>query len=419
VIAALGCGNGGDDAGEAKRAPVTVAGLPGIDVAKVADRVEALRGLEFDRLPKAQVVSEKKLARQLRDAERAAVRADPDRVDREERSAAAAAALLFLSGVIDSDSELTLIASGDTDIGGVYLPEQGRIYVVRQEVRRSRRIAETIIAHELVHALEDQSFELDDSSDPVSDMSDARQALAEGSATVAEAQYGSRNLETNRTARDLLGRHLRRLRAEKAPAGLRPAIGFPYIAGADFVTALLKRGGWKQVTEAGQHPPTTTEQILHPAKYLDGEGAERVQIEAGTALGKGWRRVGRADLGELSTRMVLAAGLPRARADRAAAGWAGGSFEVWYRRRLPGIRCSQSCRKQASAVLAWKWDDAAEAREFARAVRAYLPAALQASRSGRDTWSIPDGSAAFVARGSETTLTFAPGERLAKRLAAG
>jgi hypothetical protein len=142
-----------------------------------------------------------------------------------------------------------------------------------------------------------------------------------------------------------------------------------------------------------------------------------VEIPAAVKPGRPWRRLAGGDVGELSTRVILATGLPGPAANRAAAGWGGGAYRTWYRRELPTIDCRQSCREQAVAVLAWSWDDEREAREFERALDRYLRDGLKASPAGGGGWELAGGVAATAARGNRTTLVLAPEARLAARLA--
>jgi hypothetical protein len=123
-------------------------------------------------------------------------------------------------------------------------------------------------------------------------------------------------------------------------------------------------------------------------------------------------------VGELTTRMVLSAGLPARRADPAATGWGGGAFKVWYLRSLPTIRCGRRCRERAAAVLAWDWDDDAGAAAFRRELRAYVKDGLAGRAVRRGTWRFGDGAGALAGRARLTALAFAPDERLAERLAA-
>jgi hypothetical protein len=423
AVATAGCGGGDESnqtAGEAEAGANAgvIPGLHGIREATVARRVEQLRGLKFRRLPAVEVVDERELERAVEKVSRKRIQSDPALADREERSAAAAEALLLLSGVVDSKSDVALLKAAGSDIGGIYIDQQDKLYLVRKLVGRSRRIAEIVIAHELIHALEDQNLQIFERSDqPLSDRSDAGHALIEGSATLGESEYASRYVDKDQSPQQILARRLRGIRKAKAPPGLQPAIGFPYIAGTQFASSLQRPGGWRAVTDAEKRPPESTEQILHPRKYLRREEPKRISIDLKKSLPSGWRRLGGGDLGELSTRMVLAAGVSQKRAIDAARGWAGGTFEIWYERRLPTIQCGQHCRAHTAAVLTWVSDTPQAGGGLRRALRAYLRAGVDATASGRDSWRVNDGAAMLVGHGPRTTLVFAPDERLAGRLA--
>ena len=88
------------------------------------------------------------------------------------------------------------------------------------------------------------------------------------------------------------------------------------------MTPLLANG----VADVWAALPTTTEQILHPEKYLAGEGALPVSLPPLTpALGAGWRSLLGSSFGEFSLQNLLLLGLAadRVLVQRAAAGWGG------------------------------------------------------------------------------------------------
>jgi hypothetical protein len=108
--------------------------------------------------------------------------------------------------------------------------------------------------------------------------------------------------------------------------------------------------------------------------------------------------------------------LDPAAASAAAAGWGGGRYELWERRRPPK-GCATPCRRADVLVLAWRWDTAKDAEAFATALTAWLPTHLHARPLGRGRWSVGDGAAYLDARPRATSLVFAPGAGLAARLA--
>jgi hypothetical protein len=96
-----------------------------------------------------------------------------------------------------------------------------------------------------------------------------------------------------------------------------------YGDGLEFVVALVADTGWTAVDRALKHPPRSTEQILHPEKYLDGEEPIEVELTVPDAL-RGYRVVNDNVLGEYGLDMLLREGGVAGKvATTAAAGWGG------------------------------------------------------------------------------------------------
>ena len=205
---------------------------------------------------------------------------------------------------------------------------------------------ELYLIHELTHALEDQHFDLsrlmDGGPDLTEDTSQAYRALAEGDATfvmydwlfqktlerhVYEMEDLERLRDAMRSATE--GPESERLRA--APLYLRETLLFAYSDGLLFVHALYRDGGWERVNDAFRKPPETTEQIMHPEKYLAGEGARVVAAPDSTALrDAGWSRQGEGRLGELGLSLFVR-NLAGARPvpPGIGRGWGGDHYTLW------------------------------------------------------------------------------------------
>jgi len=154
--------------------------------------------------------------------------------------------------------------------------------------RRKLFIAETtpsesqdaVLAHELAHALADQSFHLaryirqGRKSD---DGSTARLAVMEGQATWLMSEYLARR--TGKSLRDspeavaLIGNENAGAGGqypvfESEPLYLRKALVFPYTQGMLFQDAVLRHDGQEGFAEVFLHAPVSTQQILHPDTYF-------------------------------------------------------------------------------------------------------------------------------------------------------
>jgi hypothetical protein len=156
-----------------------------------------------------------------------------------------------------------------------------------------------VLAHELTHALQDQSFGIEkwmkgsaetadkrkDDPSP-SDIendeeSSARQAVVEGQAMVVLLDYSlaptGKTLLNSPQIVDALEQGMLQGTADspkfrEAPMFLKEELTFPYRYGLDFTVALL-RAGEKEMAYAGafQNPPKTTREIMEPQTYITHE----------------------------------------------------------------------------------------------------------------------------------------------------
>jgi hypothetical protein len=378
ILVAIGFATEGED--EPAAAP------PPAPVSVIAHRVEALRQLRYDEVPKPVEVTAATARREgLADVDRS-YPAKQRHADEQ---------VLKMLGLIEPDADLRDLTGSlfEQGVAGYYDPRDGRLRVVTGTGTGTRVLSEMTLAHELTHALEDQRFGLDEPKG-TDDRALARTALIEGTATALMYAYVQRYFTSEETLGGLLGA------AFEDTGGLPPfmeaQVVFPYVGGNSFVDELLRRAGgrWSLVNLAYRsHPPSSTEQVLHPAAYFDADAPERVRVGAGAVLGKGWTRAAAGTWGELQTRELLATGVGGAGA--AAAGWGGDRYELWQSEAGLGD----------VLVMRWRWDTRRDEREFAGKLREWVHDKL-------------GGQATTVAvRRGVVTLAIAPDARLAGRLA--
>ena len=286
-------------------------------------------------------------------------------------------------GIIDRDTdlyELYLDLFTETVLG-FYDTDEKMLFVV-QDGPELRPVDVSTYAHEVTHALQQVHFDIDSIFDELKedrDRSTAFRGLVEGDAQIAETIFVMTYLDDEERAA------IQQAYAEfdlsafrSAPYVIQRAFVFPYQEGAQFVAALYQISGWEMVNEAYAAPPESTEQILHPDKYLAGEAPIRVEApDLGLLLDEGWIEVSRDTFGEFSILTYLETGVPEALAFAAAEGWGGDAYVL--------IR-----DPEGEAVLAVRseWDSPQDAMEFfdtfAEAVR---------GRSGSE-WKDVDGNPA-------------------------
>lgn len=223
-------------------------------------------------------------------------------------------------------------------------------------------------AHEYVHALQDQNYDLkyglgfdDELCEQDTERCAALQALLEGDATLVEEGWLV-NHATMQDREELLDFYsdLQTPIFERAPAFLQEDFIFPYLQGRIFIMNFWQRNQSESLAALYQNPPVSTEQILHPEKY-PGDTPIPVELPDLTAvLGGGWEEIDRNVMGEWYTYLVLARGNdPAARiedtqANDAAQGWGGDSYLVYQQ------------AESGAVVIVWRqtWDTTEDGSEF-------------------------------------------------------
>jgi hypothetical protein len=218
-------------------------------------------------------------------------------------------------------------------LAGYYEPADGTMYMAGD---LGDEEAEATLAHELVHALQDQRWDLGRRSKyrpGDGDRSEALSALAEGDATSAmfDVMIAGRRPGSGGTALDIsdevfaeqIRDGLNQGPAANAPRVMRSSLGAPYIYGTLFVHALRRRGGWGAVDRAWEDAPTTSEQVLHVDKWQAHEPAVAVQPPSFAALGPGWQVADEDSEGELGARIAFEEWMDPKVAAEVSAGWGG------------------------------------------------------------------------------------------------
>jgi hypothetical protein len=206
--------------------------------------------------------------------------------EREAESDAAWDDALHLLGVLRPGQSLEQVERRALtgQVAGLYVPRTRRLYVLGSGGTAPR----AVVAHEVVHALQDEHFDL--RRGPFAprprdhDGELAAQALVEGDATEVQTRYIA-----TLSPLDLIGELGRTVRAVPGTAvdGTAPFLErqllFPYTAGREFVRALRARGGQRLLDRAFRNPPRTTAAVLDPARYLAGDPPpQAVRLPAGS-----------------------------------------------------------------------------------------------------------------------------------------
>lgn len=299
-------------------------------------------------------------------------------------------------------------------LAGYYEPADGTMYMASD---LGDQEAEATLAHELVHALQDQRWNLGDRSKyrpGDGDRSESVSALAEGDATsamfdvmIARAAPGSGKTAVD-LPDDVFAEQIRAGMNEgpsaKAPHVMRTSLAAPYIYGTLFVHALRRQGGWAAVNRAWDDPPTTTEQVLHLDKWQAHEQPVKIAAPTFATLGPGWKVSDEDSEGELGLRLALEEWTDPKTAADLSAGWGGDR----------GVLLTNGDR----AAFAWRLEYDAGKTKDERAVRAWnaIPKALakalgspKVSDAKFVCFERPDrGPFAVARRGADLVLVLGP-----------
>jgi len=389
--------------------------------------IETVRGLRTDIERLRELRFERDVPISLEDGEQVRAHAlhELDRPSAQQDLAAFSAMLsVFRMAPTDTDVRKTYADILAEAVAGYYDPDTRRLVLVQQagafegSEAALGMLEQVTAAHELVHALQDQHFDLWTLRDRVGtddDIDLALTALIEGDATWSMMLHASPEIARLPKSVDL-GTLLAAMGGgesassgggalARAPAIFRESLVFPYVGGLVFARALWLSGGFPSLDGAFREPPMSTEQILHPERWRI-DPPLRLQLpDLRAAFGEGWTPVSENTVGEAVTRWLLD-DLERTpgSAARAAAGWGGDRYSLW-----------RAADGGLGGVWVTTWDSDQDADEFLSQVLPWAEA-----RSGRKipakraVWSTPSGWWAVEARGQDVVVVVDAPELVAR-----
>jgi hypothetical protein len=212
------------------------------------------------------------------------------RVEEEYPNERAAKDALFIQLMGFSNKELDLKKIRKkifiNNAGGLYNEKTKELFALN-DYRTVNMMNAMIIVHELRHALQDAHFNLSEILGQYSDFDDRKLAVlsaVEGDATFVMVIFNNFDpevLSSTISSDPLISFSPIGNTAQlyQAPDIVRHQLTMPYIKGLRFVSAVYKKKKWKGVNKILKLPPDSTEQILHPEKYLKREQPIPVAID--------------------------------------------------------------------------------------------------------------------------------------------
>jgi len=298
-----------------------------------------------------------------------------------------------------------------------------------------------VLAHELTHALQDQSFDLEkwledidinDEKEPTAadieadEVSEARQAVVEGQAMVTLVDYmleptGQSLLGSPQIAKALeegmLVGTADSAEFKNAPLFLKESLTFPYRYGLDFEAALLLNGGkQKAFADTFTNPPRTTRQIMEPKTYLSGERLEPMRLPDFDHDFKNYERFDIGAMGEFDVALLVD--------QYAGVEVSHGLYPHWRGGYYYAARPKGDATAPLDVLYLSRWSDAESAAKFAaiyagglekrykhvhqveeNATKDAAQLPVPATLTGTHTWLTEEGPVVMVVRAASVLVT--------------
>ncbi len=217
--------------------------------------------------------------------------------------------LLKRLGLLPDDADLLglLVELYGAQVAAFYRPDTKRFYIIARD-QPFGATDKIIVAHEYTHALQDQHFDLEGTR--ITDLTQGDAVLGqlgpiEGDATLTMQLWMLEpgNLSPEE-ALEVLFESFGQLddpTLASMPPVLRRQLEYPYVEGFIFIQEIYNAGGFDAVNATlSTAIPASTEQVLHPDKYMANEAPIPVSLpDATSALGDGWQSVYQQTMGEL------------------------------------------------------------------------------------------------------------------------
>ena len=349
----------------------------------------------------------------------------------------------------DFDLQTFLLALLREQVAGYYDPKTKTVNLLDWvDVEQQR----PVLAHELTHALQDQSFGLEkwmkagagdlagNSKDPTpadienDETAAARQAVVEGQAMVVLVDY---MLEpTGQSLKDspqivealkqgMLVGTADSIQFHNAPLYLKEALTFPYRYGIDFVADVLAKSG-KEKAFAGifANPPRTTREIMEPKTYLSREHLEPMRLPEFPRIFKSYDLFDSGAVGEFDVAVLIDQYAGSKTSHDLYPHWRGGYYYA--------ARPKSNADGTLGLLYVSRWSSPEKSGEFAaiyarslekRYRRAHQKGENQVkdldileTLTGRHTWATEDGPVVIDVQGDTVMVSESLDEEVTKKM---
>ncbi len=239
------------------------------------------------------------------------------------------------------------------------------------------KLGEDELAFRLTVALADQRHAAAEAAKSIGPLFDSQMALAavrQGDADMTkqlfwaskklDEKHGDRHLDSLVARADKWERETSKFASMAVPRIFVRAADFPYRRGGIFMEAIRAKGGMAAVDKVYGRLPRSTEQILHPEKYVADERPATIDPRSvhDFLVAKGYVRIWSSVLGELGASIVVETHI-KDDTSKVGPGW-GGDLLLYY----------EIGERKPLVIWATSWDTEADAIEFQAAAFKIVPA---------------------------------------------
>lgn len=338
----------------------------------------------------------------------------------------------------DFDLQTFLVGLLEEQVAGYYDAKTKTVNLLDWVVPDLQR---PVLAHELTHALQDQSFGLDkwlrrgeEDLDKKKNLtpddftkdedSEARQAVVEGQAMVVLLDYMLAGMHrtvadspeiVDSLSADMANGSPDSVQYRNAPIFLKESLTFPYRYGLEFEAEVLRARG-KQAAFAAtfQNSPRTSREIMEPQTYIAGEHLAPLPLPDFKKIFKDYERYDIGAIGEFDVYMLAEQYASEKDAHRIYPNWRGG----WYY----SVKPKGNPTGTLGLVFVSRWANPKAAAQFAaiyaRGIQqryknagapagSDLPADLKTlqSLSGSHAWKTEDGAIVLDVKGNTVLVS--------------
>jgi hypothetical protein len=281
----------------------------------------------------------------------------------------------------DFDLEKLLVALLREQVAGYYDPKTKTVNLLDWVPIEEQ---EPVMAHELTHALQDQTINLEKwmkkgekdlaeiKKDPTSaeiendEMDNARQAVIEGQAEAVMLQYAlapvGRSIVDSPDLVDAMESGMVNGTPDStvfkdAPIFLKESLTFPYSYGLEFAVKLIQKNGKKSFADVLHNPPHTTRQIMQPETYLSGERIEPMRVPEFARDFKAYQKFDIGAMGEFDVAVLVQQYAGKRLSKRLYPEWRGGYYYA--------ARPKADAKAPLGLLYVSRWSSSEKASEFA------------------------------------------------------